>query len=536
MTSNFTYKIQPLGTGSNFTPFTLTKKSLRTPYFFYNKSKLNNRNKLNKYSYFDKFVNEKLKMEETRYTSKIDNNVIIYYPSKDADDRDISVLEELTKLYVDKYNLAYFNLEQLPEYHNDLLKVSGENYEEIVEGTHYIADDEELQYFLNKRLSDFPKCIKQNPKANYYNKEYAREQKISTQSVNNRCAKALWGKNAIKTRNENIDGALLSEFVAQLTDINILKTFVNPDLFKDLDDRNAEHNKIFFDRVVKYYSRPKERNLYFMQFVFSFWPDQKKIFGDNLLKLTNLYKRMMEQASNYMSCSRFIDWSVLLNNLVTKCMSRNKLALFPIMFILPIGDYKGIDIPFTMKDAYPINIKTVFGPHMKFVGIINMIHKYDDKYDVDNENTNFAEKYSKTKLKDYQVRFWTFYVFQKSTEVRHGVNHFSGNIEEYLLLNINGNIVNHGDLFGQVPITYLELNQLTQKHNMNCFLKEITRDIDGESKQIGLLFMTPSKVLNPMHTRVIELLKLEAVDVIKNTELIGKAPSHSFIIKSKNSS
>ena len=71
---------------------------------------------------------------------------------------------------------------------------------------------------------------------------------------------------------------------------------------------------------------------------------------------------------------------------------------------------------------------------------------------------------------------------------------------------------------------------------MNCFLKEITRDIDGEAKQIGLLFMTPSKVLNPMHTRVIELLKLEAVDVIKNTELIGKAPSHSFIIKSKNSS
>ena len=71
---------------------------------------------------------------------------------------------------------------------------------------------------------------------------------------------------------------------------------------------------------------------------------------------------------------------------------------------------------------------------------------------------------------------------------------------------------------------------------MNCFLKEITRDIGGETKQIGLLFMTPHHKLTPLHTRVINLLDMQPVNVVNFKESTDNAPSRSFIIEPRNSS
>ena len=62
------------------------------------------------------------------------------------------------------------------------------------------------------------------------------------------------------------------------------------------------------------------------------------------------------------------------------------------------------------------------------------------------------------------------------------------------------------------------------------------KDIDGKDKQIGLLFMTPHHKLTPLHTRVINLLDLQPVNVVNVKESTDNAPSRAFIIEPRNSS
>jgi hypothetical protein len=230
----------------------------------------------------------------------------------------------------------------------------------------------------------------------------------------------------------------------------------------------------------------------------------------------------MNEQAGYESCSRYIDWSLILNNIVTKCMSRNTTTLFPIMFVLPQDTFKGIDKEFDLRDKNPLKKEYLFGGQMKYIGMINIVYQKDFKKDRGSSGSRGSRS------SDVEKRFWTLFLFRVlDVKLRKSLQSYplTGNKEEYILINYNGQVVNYGDLFGQVPITYMELNQLTQKYKMHCFFTEL----NGSNGRIPVLYMTPA--ITEAHQPIIEELELKPVIVEKPRRKVDEIPSHSFIIR-----
>jgi hypothetical protein len=204
-------------------------------------------------------------------------------------------------------------------------------------------------------------------------------------------------------------------------------------------------------------------------------------------------------------------------------MSINTRALFPVMFLLPRLVFKGFDIPFSIKDFYIRSGAFLFGPTKQFIGAINIIHRYDGSLTSNQHKKDRRE-----------IRFWTFYVFRNlNRKVGSNSNHFTGNVNEYAIVNINGQPINQGDMFSRVVTTYLELNQLTQKYKMTCFYKKITTIINGTPATYSVLFMTPIpyESLSPLHHQVIDMLQLQYVYVQKNRDHTNKQPEYAFVVR-----
>ena len=471
----------------------------------------NNTNKLNTTRQFYEFilyVRNFFKVENTRISSSKDkDDVIISYPANGLNTYEFEKLSEITDRYKSMYNLGSFSLSNLPDFHENLLKPAGAIYESLLEGSNYI-EDFELKKLLNKRLQEFSKC-ENSTSSTYYKNEAIREIILKDDNVENRCNRIFWSNYYLDASKNPIRREQLQNVINQLGDINLLKTFINPSLYVD-----NPSNDILFERILSYYSERmvNDINYSYQQFIFGLGSDIRK-YVHTLYDTYSLYKRRMQTQSNFNSCSRYIDWSLLLNNIVTKCMSRNTTALFPIMFVLPQDTFKSLNQEFNFRDKNPIHKSTLFSDKMKFIGMINIIYQ-----------KNFLKDRGSRK-RNIEKRFWTLFVFRiLDAKTRHTMQSdpLTGNKEEYIILNYNGQVVNYGDIFGQVPITYMELNQLTQKYKMNCFFSRITEH------QIPVLFMTPN--ITDSHKPIIDELGLIHVKVVKPPYKPDEMPSHSFTI------
>ena len=455
--------------------------------------------------------------------------VIKYYLAPNTDEDDKFKIEEIVNRYITIYGLDQFTTSNLPDYHDILFKPAGKHYDKF---TNYSSDIKDLKPYIDTRLAEFDKCISENSEP-YYQNEKLREIEFKDMLDEDRCNRIIWNDNYLDELQKPINTEQLDELITKFGNPTYLKTFLNPILWND-----NPHSEELVSRVKAYYANGAPSNDYFndlayKQFIFGMGSQIFKGQLPYVKTLPHFFKRLMKKPTLFDSCSPYIDWSSILNNLMTKCMSVNKKALFPIMFILP--SFPGFGEAISFRDKYPIDKKSLFGPNSKFIGVINIIYKKDFSKDKPKNTTR-----RNTIRRKVESRFWTFYIFRINDDSRkkRQSDPITGNYEKYIIVNNNGQFVNYGDIFGQVPITYMELNQLTQKYKMHCFFKQITSD------RIPVLYMTPE--IRPEHDPIIEELELIPVRVDKTpndpdseipvrvdktpNDPDSEIPAHSFVI------
>jgi hypothetical protein len=79
------------------------------------------------------------------------------YKVDDITDEEFAKLQEIQSRYVDLYKLDNYNIDRLPDYHNDLLAKAGKIYDEMIDGSSNIKNDMEIKQFLDKRLDEYGK-------------------------------------------------------------------------------------------------------------------------------------------------------------------------------------------------------------------------------------------------------------------------------------------------------------------------------------------------------------------------------------------
>lgn len=452
-----------------------------------------NINKTNKkFLKFLKFNEKCIELENIR--KQINTQPVITSYLYTETDYYIQKIKEIVDDYIKWYKLDKFNCGNLPDYHNNLLKVAGNLYEFYIENTNYIYNNEQLNYFLNLRLNEFNKC--KHLENEYYINEYNRELQLQKENITTRCNNIIWDAQELTFFKTQINRDSFNELIKSFGNIKYLLTFVDPIIYKEKLDKLTDDE--LTQLIYEYYSNG-DNHLEYQQFIFGMGSDVRQYFP-KIFDLPQLFKRHMNKTDTKLTCSKYINWSGLLNNIVTKCISINTTALFPIMFVLPTKDKYG---NYDFRDKFPIAKSKLFSNDIDFIGIINIIYKKDF--------TKNTRKYRNTRYNKIEKRFWIFYLFKiiNETLLKNSMpDPLTGDLNEYILINYNGQIVNHGDLFGSVPITYMELNQLTQKYKLYCYLAEINN--------VDVLYMTP--FLTPLHNTIIKLLNLKYVNVIKNKD------------------
>ena len=463
-------------------------------------NKLHRKNVMTNYLAFlentDSFLTKEYKnLQENK------GNVIEYYLVDETDEYAHQNIKEIVDYYIKLYGLEKFNARKLPEYLEDLYKKSETIYHSSISESSNLENLEDLQKLLDKRLEDLEKCKAKYSDTSYYKDELELESKDITKSVEDRCRNIKWNENQLY----NLQQTKLKEDLDKLIellggDISILKTFVDPNMYIDKSDED-------FYKSLLYYIQGNTDSKY-KQFVFGYSIDVSKIFNKIFFNFPKFFKRAMQKNKLGNVCSPLVEWSLLLNNIVTRCMSIDTLPLFPIMYILPNNVFVGLNKGFNFRISKPLSKNKIFNSsNYKYVGMISI--KYN--YITYNEN---------------EKRLWLLFVFQKKELIRKTLpDPFLGNYSEFILLNIYGQYVSIGDLFGKTSISYLELNQLTQKYKLNCFYKQISNEF---KKDISLLFMTPYKnsQLTEQHKKIIKQLGLINVNISKQKKTDNFIISH----------
>ena len=457
----------------------------------------------------------------TQVQSEIENqteDIVSIFPNNTTgiiDDVDRQKLEELGQKYTELYEEIpntngdhYVNKEGkvFPNYLDDMLRKFKDKSDFIVHKT-----EEEMREILDQRVKDLQKCYNHPNSSSFkkyqsfYGDESIRENELKTQTNKERCRGINWGikekemydlylsnpEQYIADKLPSIEKFLENPFQREL-----LRTFLSKDDFNEDGSLN----------LIKIIERRKR------QYMFGFNDSLEKM---GFSSTPELFNSMGIIYGLFFMCGQYSHWTLLTNLLYNYCALEQNDLLFPIRFILDRTlsfSYDERENTYNLDSRLKNKSELLFNPKLfKFIGCINIKYNY------------FTET-TENDITNHQLRTWVLFIFKPifnsfgSNEIeiiKKNYNLTSGSMPDYIIIDLQLDFIEQGNLFKNPGITHLEMKHFYHYEKDTTFYRHkpsIVLEKDVLFIRKGQLTSEQKQYLSQKFDENFEEVKIEVVN------------------------